>query len=87
MVALQDSVELPMHQYISITADRRRKVGVHGDIESIVSVLGDVEHAGAEVLRALRSPVQKDVDNATGTGVVDAPSKRMRAPDEEKSIL
>ena len=50
-----------MHEHVGVTADRGREVGVQGNVESIVAVLGDVEHASAEVLRALSSLRQEDI--------------------------
>ncbi len=46
----EHGLELTMHHQIGIAANGRGEVRVDGSIERVVVVLGDVDHAGAEVL-------------------------------------
>ena len=48
---LEDSVELTVNQDIRVAADWGGEVRVERNIESVVAVLGNVEHTRAEVLR------------------------------------
>lgn len=46
-------LELAMDHDIGVTTDRRREVRVEREVESVVLVLGDIEHSRAEVLGSL----------------------------------
>lgn len=46
-------------------------MGVDRDVESIMTVFGNVEHSSTEVLRTLGGLLEQDVDDAAGARVVD----------------
>ena len=47
--SLKDGVQLTVDEDISITTDGGSEVGVERDVQSVVAVLGDVDHTSAEV--------------------------------------
>lgn len=71
IVALENGVKLAVHKDIGVATDGGGEVGVDGDVESIVTVFGNVEHASTEVLRTLSGLLEQDVDDAASARVVD----------------
>lgn len=61
VTTLENRIQLPMDKDISVATDGRSEVGVERDVQSVVTVLGDIEHTGTEVLSARSSLVQEDV--------------------------
>lgn len=49
----QNGLQLTVHHDVGVPPDRTREMSVQRKVESVVVVLGDVEHAGTEVLGAL----------------------------------
>jgi hypothetical protein len=64
-------LELTMDKHIRVPTDRRSEVRIEGDIESIVLVLGNIQHSSAEVLRTWRSFGQQKLKQMTSRGVLD----------------
>lgn len=50
---LENRLELTVHQDVSITANRRGEVCIERDVEGVMTVFGDIQHSGTEVLGAL----------------------------------
>ncbi len=69
--ALEDSVELAMDQYIRIATDRGSEVRVERDVKSIMTVLRDIQHAGAEILRTWGRLLEEELKDETSSGVLD----------------
>lgn len=61
VTTLENRIQLPMDKDISVATDGRSEVGVERDVQSVVTVLGDIKHTGTEVLSARSSLVQEDV--------------------------
>ena len=61
-----------MHDNIGVTSDRRREVRVQRRVQRIVAVLGDIEHAGAEVLRGVHGLVRDDLKQLASGLVFDS---------------
>ena len=68
---LKDSVELAVDEDVGIAADGRGEVRVQRHVKCVVTVLRDVEHARAEVLRALSGLEQQDVHNVASSRLGD----------------
>lgn len=50
---LENRFELAVHQDISVTPDRGSEVCIERDVEGIMTVLGDIQHSGTEILGTL----------------------------------
>lgn len=68
--ALENGVQLAMHDNVRIATNGGGEVGVEGDVEGVVAVLRDVQHAGAEVLRAGRSLLKEKLQHVPSSGIL-----------------
>jgi len=66
---LDHSFQLAMHKYIGVSADGGGEMGVQGNVQSVMPVLSDVEHASAEVLCALGGLERDELEQGAGSGI------------------